>query len=287
MTNRDQKAIHGSARKQLTIMLAVGLMAGVFSGMFGIGGGTVIVPALVWIGLSQRQAAATSICAIIITSISGVVSYAQEGHVDWIAALLMAIGMMGGSQSGSWLLSKLSELFLRWFYAVFLIFVIASQIWFTPSRDSTIHLTAITGCAIVLAGVFIGTLAGLLGIGGGSIAVPALSLIFGASDLIARGTSLLAMFPSSITATVANRKRHLVIVKDGLIIGIVSAISAPLGTLIASTISPRMGTNLFIVYLTVIGIRCLWTALNITPAAAELVARINHITHTVRGNHGK
>lgn len=51
MTDRDQKAIHGSARKQLTIMLAVGLMAGVFSGMFGIGGGTVIVPALVWIGL--------------------------------------------------------------------------------------------------------------------------------------------------------------------------------------------------------------------------------------------
>ena len=88
----EQAALHGSARRTLCILLAVGLIAGLFSGMFGIGGGTVIVPALVWIGLTQRQAAATSICAIIITSISGVISYAHGGDVDWIAALLLAYG---------------------------------------------------------------------------------------------------------------------------------------------------------------------------------------------------
>lgn len=270
----EQAALHGSARRTLCILLAVGLIAGLFSGMFGIGGGTVIVPALVWIGLTQRQAAATSICAIIITSISGVTSYAHGGDVDWLAALLLAAGMMCGSQIGSWLLAKLSEVFLRWFYVVFLCFVIVSQICFTPSRDSSIALTPATGIAIILVGVFIGTLAGLLGIGGGAIAVPSLSLIFGASDLIARGTSLLAMFPSSITATVANSKRRLVIVKDGLIIGIVSALSAPLGTMIASAVSPRVGTNLFIIYLIVIAVRCLWTAMTVTPAASGLVARL-------------
>lgn len=271
---QEQSALHGSMRRELIVLLAVGLMSGLFSGMFGIGGGTVIVPALVWIGLTQRQAAATSVCAIVITSVSGVFSYAHDGDVDWIAALLMAVGMMCGSQIGSWLLSRLSELFLRWFYVAFLLFVIVSQIWFTPSRDSAIHLNPATGLAIVLTGIFIGTLAGLLGIGGGAIAVPSLSLVFGASDLIARGTSLLAMFPSSITATVANRKRNLVIVKDGLIIGLVSALSAPLGMTIAGAISPRTGTNLFIVYLTVITVRCLWTALKITPAAHGLVSRI-------------
>lgn len=276
----EQAALHGSARRTLCILLAVGLIAGLFSGMFGIGGGTVIVPVLVWIGLTQRQAAATSICAIIITSISGVISYAHGGDVDWIAALLLAVGMMVGSQIGSWLLSRLSEVFLRWFYVVFLCFVIVSQICFTPSRDSSIALTPATGIAIILVGVFIGTLAGLLGIGGGAIAVPSLSLIFGASDLIARGTSLLAMFPSSITATVANSKRNLVIVKDGLVIGIVSALSAPLGTMIAGTVSPRVGTNLFTVYLVVIAARCLWTALKITPAARGLMARITHGYHT-------
>lgn len=56
----------------------------------------------------------------------------------------------------------------------------------------------------------IGTLAGLLGIGGGALAVPASSMLPGASDLIARGTSLLAMFPNSITTSAANLKRKLV-----------------------------------------------------------------------------
>jgi len=88
------------------------------------------------------------------------------------------------------------------------------------------------------------------------------------------------MFPSSITATVANSKRNLVIVKDGLVIGIVSALSAPLGTMIAGTVSPRVGTNLFTVYLVVIAARCLWTALKITPAARGLMARITHGYHT-------
>ena len=274
-----ETALDGSARS-IIVLIVVGMLVGVLSGTFGIGGGTVIVPALVWLGLSQRNAAATSTLAIVPTSISGVVSYATGGHVDWLAAVLLFCGMFVSGQIGSWLLSRLSEVFLRWFYVVFLCFVIVSQICFTPSRDSSIALTPATGIAIILVGVFIGTLAGLLGIGGGAIAVPSLSLIFGASDLIARGTSLLAMFPSSITATVANSKRNLVIVKDGLVIGIVSALSAPLGTMIAGTVSPRVGTNLFTVYLVVIAARCLWTALKITPAARGLVARITHGYHT-------
>ena len=105
-------------------LLVVGVVSGLLSGLFGIGGGTVIVPALVLVGLTQRQAAATSLAAIVPTSISGVISYATAGDVDWIAALLLACGMVAGSQIGSWLLSRLPEVFLRWFYAAFLVFVI-------------------------------------------------------------------------------------------------------------------------------------------------------------------
>ena len=191
-------------------LLVVGVVSGLLSGLFGIGGGTVIVPALVLVGLTQRQAAATSLAAIVPTSISGVVSYATAGDVDWIAALLLACGMVAGSQIGSWLLSRLPEVFLRWFYAAFLVFVIVSQVVFTPLRDSAIHLHVVTGILLVALGVVIGVLSGLLGIGGGAVAVPSLSLLFGASDLIARGTSLLAMFPSAIAGTAANWKRGLV-----------------------------------------------------------------------------
>ncbi len=186
------------------MLIVVGMLVGVLSGTFGIGGGTVIVPALVWLGLSQRNAAATSTLAIVPTSISGVVSYATGGHVDWLAAALLFCGMFIGGQIGSWLLSRLPELVLRWIFVAFLVFVVINQVSFVPSRDHQIAMSVTTGICLALLGVIIGTLAGLLGIGGGALAVPSLSMLFGASDLIARGTSLLAMFPNSITTSAAN-----------------------------------------------------------------------------------
>ena len=253
-------------------LVVVGVAAGLLSGLFGIGGGTGSVPALVLVGLTQRQAAATSLAAIVPTSISGVVSYAMGGDVDWVAALLLACGMVIGSQIGSWLLSRLPEMFLRWFYAVFLVFVIVSQLVFTPQRDAAIHLDAATGILLALLGVVIGVLSGLLGIGGGAVAVPSLSLLFGASDLIARGTSLLAMFPSAIAGTIANWRRRLVYLRHGLIIGVCAAVTAPLGTMLAGMMTPRMGANLFVAYLAVLFVRSVWTALKVTPGASAWVS---------------
>lgn len=261
-----ETALDGSARS-IVVLVAVGLLVGVLSGMFGIGGGTVIVPALVWLGLSQRNAAATSTLAIVPTSISGVISYATGGHVDWLAAALLFCGMFVGGQIGSWLLSRLPELVLRWIFVAFLVFVVINQVSFVPSRDHQIVMTVATGVCLALLGVVIGMLAGLLGIGGGALAVPALSILFGASDLIARGTSLLAMFPNSITTSVANMKRNLVHVKAALIIGLVAAVTAPLGTWIAGEVSPRVGAIMFACYLCVLLVRSMFVAVKATRSA--------------------
>lgn len=261
-----ETALDGSARS-IIVLIVVGMLVGVLSGMFGIGGGTVIVPALVWLGLSQRNAAATSTLAIVPTSISGVVSYATGGHVDWLAAVLLFCGMFVGGQIGSWLLSRLPELVLRWIFVAFLVFVVINQVSFVPSRDHQIVMTVATGVCLALLGVVIGMLAGLLGIGGGALAVPALSILFGASDLITRGTSLLAMFPNSITTSVANMKRNLVHVKAALIIGLVAAVTAPLGTWIAGEVSPRVGAIMFACYLCVLLVRSVFVAVKATRAA--------------------
>lgn len=261
-----ETALDGSARS-IIVLIVVGMLVGVLSGMFGIGGGTVIVPALVWLGLSQRNAAATSTLAIVPTSISGVISYATGGHVDWLAAALLFCGMFIGGQIGSWLLSRLPELVLRWIFVAFLVFVVINQVSFVPSRDHQIVMTVATGVCLALLGVVIGMLAGLLGIGGGALAVPALSILFGASDLIARGTSLLAMFPNSITTSVANMKRNLVHVKAALIIGLVAAVTAPLGTWIAGEVSPRVGAIMFACYLCVLLVRSVFVAVKATRAA--------------------
>lgn len=261
-----ETALDGSARS-IIVLIVVGMLVGVLSGTFGIGGGTVIVPALVWLGLSQRNAAATSMLAIVPTSISGVISYATGGHVDWLAAALLFCGMFIGGQIGSWLLSRLPELVLRWIFVAFLVFVVINQVSFVPSRDHQIVMTVVTGIGLALLGVVIGTLAGLLGIGGGALAVPSLSMLFGASDLIARGTSLLAMFPNSITTSVANLKRRLVHVKAALIIGLVAAVTAPFGTWIAGAVSPRVGSILFACYLCVLLVRSMFVAVKATRSA--------------------
>lgn len=261
-----ETALDGSARS-IIVLIVVGMLVGVLSGMFGIGGGTVIVPALVWLGLSQRNAAATSTLAIVPTSISGVVSYATGGHVDWLAAVLLFCGMFVGGQIGSWLLSRLPELVLRWIFVAFLVFVVINQVSFVPSRDHQIVMSVTTGICLALLGVIIGTLAGLLGIGGGALAVPSLSMLFGASDLIARGTSLLAMFPNSITTSAANLKRKLAHVKTALIIGVVAAVTAPLGTWIAGEVSPRVGAIMFACYLCVLLVRSMFVAVKATRSA--------------------
>ena len=261
-----ETALDGSARS-IIVLIVVGMLVGVLSGMFGIGGGTVIVPALVWLGLSQRNAAATSTLAIVPTSISGVVSYATGGHVDWLAAALLFCGMFIGGQIGSWLLSRLPELVLRWIFVAFLVFVVINQVSFVPSRDHQIVMSVTTGICLALLGVIIGTLAGLLGIGGGALAVPSLSMLFGASDLIARGTSLLAMFPNSITTSAANLKRKLAHVKTALIIGVTAAVTAPLGTWIAGEVSPRVGSILFACYLCVLLVRSMFVAVKATRSA--------------------
>lgn len=261
-----ETALDGSARS-IIVLIVVGMLVGVLSGTFGIGGGTVIVPALVWLGLSQRNAAATSTLAIVPTSISGVVSYATGGHVDWLAAVLLFCGMFVGGQIGSWLLSRLPELVLRWIFVAFLVFVVINQVSFVPSRDHQIVMSVTTGICLALLGVIIGTLAGLLGIGGGALAVPSLSMLFGASDLIARGTSLLAMFPNSITTSAANLKRRLAHVRTALIIGVTAAVTAPLGTWIAGAVSPRAGSIMFACYLCVLLIRSVFVAVKATRAA--------------------
>jgi uncharacterized membrane protein YfcA len=272
---RNDVAAGASGQEPLTpktfiLLMLLGAVVGILSGIFGVGGGSMIVPALVLMGLSQRAAAATSLAAIIPTSISGVISYAVDGDVDWIAAALLIVGVVAGSQLGSWLLGKLSEVFLRWFFVVFMIFVAVEEFTTVPARGATIHYTVTTAILIVLFGFIMGVLAGLLGIGGGAIAVPALSIVFGASDLVARGTSLLAMFPGSLSGTIANFRRDLVHLRSGLIIGITAAVLAPLGTLFAESVSPKAGSLLFGSYITIIVVRSAYAAAKITRSSRSL-----------------
>ncbi|MBR5950896.1 MAG: sulfite exporter TauE/SafE family protein, partial [Actinomycetaceae bacterium] len=129
------------------IMVAVGAAAGLTSGLFGVGGGLVIVPMLVWLGMTQRRAAATSMAAIIPISAVAVLSYTFHGDVDWAAGLLMTLGFVIGAQIGTRLLHYFSEVLLRWIFVIFVSFIIVSQLITIPAREARIELSLLSGIA--------------------------------------------------------------------------------------------------------------------------------------------
>ncbi|MCC4909061.1 sulfite exporter TauE/SafE family protein [Microbacterium sp. cx-55] len=234
--------------------IGTGLLAGLLSGLFGVGGGTVIVPLLVmFLKFDQRLAAGTSLAAIVPTATVGVISYAVHGSVAWVPAILLAVGAVVGAQIGTWLLPRISQTALRWGFVAFIVVVIVSLFIVVPSRDSEIELTIWSGVALVVVGVFTGIMAGLIGVGGGVIVVPILMLLFGASDLQAKGTSLLFMIPTAVSGTIGNLRRKNVDLVAAATVGIAACTTTALGAWIATLLDPAVANILFAAFLVFIG----------------------------------
>lgn len=249
------QAITREPRAYLGYVL-IGLVAGLLSGLFGVGGGTVIVPLLVLLlRFDQRRAAGTSLAAIVPTASVGVISYALSGSVAWIAALILAAGAVVGAQIGSRMLPRISQTALRWGFVVFLVVVIVSLFLVIPSREAAFELTWLTGSGLVLTGLITGVIAGLIGVGGGVVVVPVLMLVFGTSDLVAKGTSLLMMIPTAVSGTIGNLRHRNVDLLAAAIIGVSACTMTALGAWLATLIDPLTGNILFAAYLVVIAVQ--------------------------------
>ena len=239
-------------------LILLGLAVGVSSGLFGIGGGIIVLPALVYLfGYYTRIAAGTSLLAVVLPAIVGVISYAIEGNLDLLMAVLLATGSIVGAPIGSWLLTVLPQRAVRWGFIVFMLLVIASLFVVIPSRDAVVEMDWLLGAGRVALGLFTGVMSGLLGIGGGVIIVPLLVVLFGASDLVAKGTSLLVVIATGMSGTVANVRRKNVDPPAALVIGGAAALATPVGVWTAHALSPEIANIVFAVFLALVIIRML------------------------------
>lgn len=116
----------------MLLYLMTGLLAGVLAGIFGIGGGIIIVPALVFLGrMAPRTAIGTSLAALLLPAGAlGVYAYWRGGNVDVKAALYVALGMFVGAYGGAMLAQSMSESSLKRAFAVLLVLV-AGRLWMT------------------------------------------------------------------------------------------------------------------------------------------------------------
>lgn len=249
--------VQGSRR--LIGLACIGLVAGFLSGLFGVGGGILIVPALVFlIGMPQKISAGTSLAAIVPTSLVGVISYLLTNSVDWIMALLLALGSVIGAQIGTYLLDRVNKRALQIIFLAFLVVVIVSLFIVVPSRGDAVEITFGVGAGLLALGLVTGVLSGLIGIGGGIVVVPMLVMLFGSSDLVAKGTSLAMMIPTALSGTFGNIRRGNVDLRAAAIIGVAAAITTTGGAAVANIVSPTVGNMLFAAFLVLVAVKMLW-----------------------------
>ena len=116
----------------IVVFIAIGFVAGILSGVFGIGGGVIVVPALMLLaGFAPVTATGTSLAALVLpVGALGVWEYYKKGHLNVSAALFVALGILFGAWLGARLAQYLNPVQVKRAFAVFLVLT-AGRIWFS------------------------------------------------------------------------------------------------------------------------------------------------------------
>jgi uncharacterized membrane protein YfcA len=186
--------------------LLLGATVGLLGGMFGIGGGTILVPVLLFMFDAQHfspehamhLALGTSMATILFTALSSTVKHHQHGAVNWRVVRNITPGILIGTGLGSALATNISPHYLGIFFALFMYFV-AAQILFDMRPHASRQLPGKVG--LTLAGIFTGWLSSLVSIGGGAVIVPFL-VWCNVSLKNAIGTSAAIGFPVAVGGTI-------------------------------------------------------------------------------------
>jgi uncharacterized protein len=213
----------------------IGLVAGIFGGLVGLGGGVIMIPLMVGIKkLTQHKAHGTSLVALVFTGIAGAVTYFLKGSVDMIASVLLAVTAIFTARAGAKFAHALPEWKLKRSFGGFLI-VVSLLLLIKPYLPGLVHTTAGWYKAVVLliTGMFTGFLSGMMGVGGGTIMVPAMVLFIGMGQHISQGTSLLAMVPAGGVGAFTHGR--LGNVESSLLAGLIPGIL--LGTYLGGTLA--------------------------------------------------
>ncbi|MGH8586991.1 MAG: sulfite exporter TauE/SafE family protein [Gammaproteobacteria bacterium] len=163
----------------LTAYLSLGAVAGLLAGLFGLGGGIVIVPALFFLYLRQgfpaelcmHLAVGSSLATVVFTSLTSAMAHHRHGAVRWPVVRRLSPGIVAGAALGAVLAEYAPGRFLRVFFGLFELLV-AAQLALAPRPDLHRELPGAGGMWLV--GTGIGALSTLLGIGGGTLTVPLL-----------------------------------------------------------------------------------------------------------------
>lgn len=248
----------------------LGAVTGVLAGLLGIGGGLVLVAALVWLlplhGVAPEEAMhvalASGMASIVLTATSSAWAHHRRGSVLWPSVAWMVPGLLLGGWLGSGIAVRLDEQMLRWCVAGYC-GLAAAQMAFGRVRAGAITDAVPRGPGLSAAATGIGAVSAVVGIGGGSMTVPLL-IWRGVAPVRAVGTSsacgiFIALAAASGFAlqapvgSVADHSIGYVYLPAAIGVALASVLTAPFGTRLAHAISGTALKRAFAVFLAVVG----------------------------------
>ena len=232
----------------IALLICVAVLAGVFAGLTGAGGGLILVPLLVFMGYSALESVATSNIAVMVSAISATVMNAHSHELPWRRVLLLAIPALLLAPVGAIVASRTPEVALIVAFCALNIVNIyllgrRASLKDEPASQTSGGITA----KVVAVGGSGGLLAGLFGVGGGLVMVPLQVQWLSTPIQQAARISLAVIIFSSVGAILGHGVAgdgalHW---STGLILGIGGLIGAPIGTRILGLISQRTSTIIF------------------------------------------
>lgn len=241
--------------------LALGLAAGLMAGLFGVGGGVVLVPGLILLAaLPQHAAHATSLAAIIITAPAALAPFAAEGAVSWPAAAALTVGALVGAVGGADVMKRIPAAGLRRLFGAFMLLVAIRLLipaGEAPVADAGVALGAGAIVGLGATGLLTGLLSALMGVGGGVVMVPAMVLGFGFGQHLAEGTSLAVIIPTALVGAWRHSRNGYTRWRLGLVVGAGGVLGGVVGATLAQRLDPQVLQGAFALLLVITALRLL------------------------------
>lgn len=240
----------------IIICLAGGLLAGLASGMIGLGGGVTFIPVLInfipmagYANHDPLTIIATSLFAGVFSSGSSSYFHNKADNIHIREGIFLAVGAVLGSISASLFASEMDGSFLKYLIAVILLFVVLylnfGKELFKPDKNKIKYI-------LPVAGFFVGAISGMSGIGGGVLFLPVLAVIFAQNIKWAVGTSSFVVFITLLTGTISYITINGTGVVDyytGLVLAAGAIVGARSGVLFLKKIEQSVIIKLFSLFL--------------------------------------
>ena len=273
------------------MLLAMGGGVGLLSGMFGVGGGFLMTPLLIFSGVPPAVAVGTEANQVVASSVSGALAHWRRGNVDFKMGIILLIGGFVGSTGGVWMFTWLRDLgqidvVIALCYVTFLgivgvlMLVESLRAWLRsrkpgPSnhklhqhtwmhglpfkmrfRRSKLYISALLPLTI---GVFVGILSAIMGVGGGFIMVPAMIYLLGMPTSVVVGTSLFQIiFVTANVTFLQSVNNQTVDVLLALTLIASSVVGAQFGTMIGVKMRSEHLRGLLGLVVLAVGLRVAW-----------------------------